>query len=101
MVVQPLGNRVLVRVILKEETSESGLLVVPVSKKDSDRGIVEALGEGTLLNDGTYKPINLNIGDEVLFTPQMGTTIKSGSEEYRLLSAKDILGKFIEVEENE
>lgn len=96
MNLQPLGNRILVRVLLREETTESGLLVKPVSKADSNKGIVEAVGEGTLLEDGTYKPITLNVGDEVLFQPSSGMLLKEGSEDYRLLSVRDVLGRFVE-----
>ena len=96
MNIQPLGNRVLIKVLLPEETTESGLLVRPVSKNDSNRGVVEAVGEGTLLEDGTYKPISLNIGDEVIFPPNSGMLLKEGSEDYRLLSVRDILGRFVE-----
>ena len=97
-IIQPLGNRVLVRVLMPEETTEGGLLVRPVSKNDSDKGIVEALGEGTLLDNGEYKPINLKVGDKVLFTPMTGTLIKTAKEDYRLMSARDILGRFVESE---
>jgi len=96
MNLQPLGNRILVKVILPEMTTESGLLVKPVSKNDSNRGIVEALGEGVLLDDGTYKPIALNVGDEVIFPPNSGMLLKEGSEDYRLLSVRDVLGRFLE-----
>lgn len=92
---QPFGERVLVKIVAQEETTESGLLVKPVDKDNSNRGIVEAVGEGTLLQDGTLKPLSISVGDYVLFNAGAGTKINEGSETYTILNAREILGKLI------
>ena len=94
-IIQPFGERVLVKVIAQEETTSSGLLVKPVDKDSSNKGVVEAVGEGTVLQDGTIKPLNINKGDIVLFNSGTGTKIHNGNEVYRILHARDILGKLI------
>lgn len=91
-IIQPFGERVLVRVIDSEETSASGLLVKPVDKDSSNKGIIEAVGDGTLLQDGSIKPLSLKEGDGVLFNQGAGTKLYDGNEVYRLLHVRDILG---------
>ena len=91
-IIQPFGERILVRVITPEETSVSGLLVKPVDKESSNKGIVEAVGEGTLLQDGTIRPLPLKEGDGVLFNSGAGTKLYDGNEVYRLLHIRDVLG---------
>ena len=91
-IIQPFGERILVRVITPEETSVGGLLVKPVDKESSNKGIVEAVGEGTLLQDGTIRPLSLKEGDGVLFNSGAGTKLYDGNEVYRLLHVRDVLG---------
>ena len=94
-IIQPFGERVLVRVLATEETSANGLLVKPVGKDTSNKGIIEAVGEGTLLQDGTVKPLSIKEGDIVLFNLGAGTKIYDENEVYRIISVRDILGKLV------
>ena len=96
--VQPFGDKVAVQVITEEETD--GLLVKPVSKESSNKGIVVAVGEGITLQDGTVKPLSVQVGDKVIFNPNLGMKFKDEKGElYRVLQAREILCKLIEVEE--
>ena len=96
--IQPFGDKIAVKVISEEETE--GLLVKPTSIENSNRGIVVAVGEGTLLQDGTIKPLKVQIGDKVIFSPAMGMKFKNDKGElYKVLQARDVLCKLIEIEE--
>ena len=94
-IIQPFGERVLVRVLATEEKSANGLLVKPVDKDTSNKGIIEAVGEGTLLQDGTVKPLSIKEGDIILFNLGAGTKIYDENEVYRIISVRDILGKLV------
>ena len=92
---QPFGDKVAVQVITEEKSE--GLLVKPISVDDSNKGIVVATGEGTLLQDGTVKPLKIQVGDKVIFNPALGTKIKDlDGSLYRILQSRDILCKLIE-----
>lgn len=92
-IMQLFGDRVLVKVTDPEEVTSGGLLVKPTDKASSNKGIVEAVGEGTLLQDGTVKPLSIKEGDFVLFNLGTGTVLYEGNEMYRILHVRDILGK--------
>ena len=94
-IIEPFGERVLVRVIVSEE-QEGSLLVTPTDKDSSNKGIVEAVGEGMTLQDGTIKPLRVKVGDKVLFNLNAGTKIYDNTEIYRVINSRDILGKLIE-----
>ena len=98
-IVQPFGDKVLIKILTSEETVSSGLLVAPVSKENSNKGLVVALGEGVILPDGTIKPLSVKIGDTVLFQKGSGVNFSTGKDDYKILSVRDILGKFVKEEE--
>ena len=100
VLIQPFGDRVLIKVILPEEERAGGLLVAPVSKENSNKGLVIAVGEGITLQDGTVKPLSIKVGDTVLFSRNAGVNFSTGKEDYKIISIRDILGKFIESGEN-
>ena len=93
--IQPFGDKVLIKVLLPEQETAGGLLVAPVSKEKSNRGLVIATGEGITLSDGTIRPLSVKAGDEVLFTYNSGVNFSTGKDDYKVIAAKDILGKFI------
>ena len=94
-IIQPFGERVLIRVVTQEEKTSTGLLVKPVDKDASNKGIVEAVGEGTVLQDGTVKPLCIKEGDLVLFNVGAGTKLYDENEVYRIVHIKDVLGKLV------
>ena len=94
--IQPFGDKVLIKILFPEEEVAGGLLVAPVSKEKSNKGLVVAVGEGITLQDGSIRPLQVKPGDTVLFTHTSGINFATGKNDYKIIAAKDILGKFID-----
>ena len=86
MKIQPFGERITVKIIAQEETTEGGLIVA-TSKEKSNKGIVEAIGEEVK----DY----IKVGDTVIFNVGAGTSYSDGSGDYKVLNIREILGKVI------
>ena len=95
MKIQPFGDRVVVKLIPMEETTEGGLLLAPTSINNSNRGEVVAVGEGITLPDGTVKPLTVQVGDIVVFSRGSGMEYKSSTEIFKIISYKEIFGKIV------
>ncbi|QZZ22563.1 co-chaperone GroES [Leptothermofonsia sichuanensis E412] len=89
--VKPLGDRVFVKVSASEEKTAGGILLPDTAKEKPQVGEVVAVGPGKRDEKGTHQPLEVKIGDKVLYSKYAGTDIKLGTEEYVLLSEKDIL----------
>jgi chaperonin GroES len=89
--IRPLGDRVLVRPIQREETTKSGIVLPDTAKEKPQRGEVIAVGAGRLTDDGKRQPMDVKKGDHVLFAKYAGTELKMDEDEYLILSEKDIL----------
>jgi chaperonin GroES len=89
---RPLGDRVLVKPLGREETTKSGIVLPDTAKEKPQRGTVVAVGAGRLDDDGDRVAVDVNVGDEVLFAKYAGTEFKLEEEDYLILSEKDILG---------
>ncbi|OKH22676.1 co-chaperone GroES [Chroogloeocystis siderophila] len=89
--VKPLGDRVFVKVHEAEEKTTGGILLPDTAKEKPQVGEVVAVGSGKRNDDGSRQTMEVQIGDKVLYSKYAGTDIKLGSEEYVLLSEKDIL----------
>ncbi|MDZ8053060.1 MAG: co-chaperone GroES [Aulosira sp. ZfuVER01] len=89
--VKPLGDRVFVKVSASEEKTAGGLYLPDTAKEKPQVGEVVALGPGKRNDDGSRQDPEIKIGDKVLYSKYAGTDIKLGTEEYVLLSEKDIL----------
>ena len=90
---RPLGDRVVVRPSEREETTKSGIVIPDTAKEKPQRGTVIAVGEGRRDEDGDRIPMDVSVGDTVLFAKYAGTEFKFEDEEYLILSEKDILAK--------
>jgi chaperonin GroES len=90
---QPLGDRVVVQPAGREETTKSGIVIPDTAKEKPQRGTVIAVGEGRRDDDGDRIPMDVQVGDSVLFAKYGGTEFKYEDEEYLILSEKDILAK--------
>jgi chaperonin GroES len=90
---QPLGDRVVVQPAEREETTKSGIVIPDTAKEKPQRGSVIAVGKGRRDDDGDRIPMDVSIGDTVLFAKYAGTEFKFEDEEYLILSEKDILAK--------
>lgn len=88
---QPLGDRVVVQRDQSEETTAGGI-VLPDSAKDTPaRGIILAVGDGRLLDDGTRAELQVKEGDHVIFSSYAGDNVTVGDDEYLLMREDDIL----------
>ena len=85
MQIQPLGERVVIKVLAEEE--KLGALIVTVSKEKSNKGEVVAIG------NEVNCPIK--VGDKVLFNISSGVSYNTGSDDYKIINVKDVLGKII------
>jgi chaperonin GroES len=90
---QPLGDRVVVQPAEREETTRSGIVIPDTAKEKPQRGSVIAVGKGRRDDDGDRIPMDVLVGDTVLFAKYAGTEFKFEDEEYLILSEKDILAK--------
>ncbi|MGK7875244.1 MAG: co-chaperone GroES [Xenococcaceae cyanobacterium] len=89
--VKPLGDRVFVKVSPSEEKTAGGILLPDTAKEKPQVGEVVQVGPGKRNDDGTRSPVEVKVGDQVLYSKYAGTDIKFGGEDYVLLSEKDIL----------
>ena len=89
--IQPLGDRVVVEREAAEERTAGGIVLPDSAKDKPSRGTVLAVGDGRLLDDGSRAPLQVKVGDKVLFTSYAPETIKLGDEEILLMREEDIL----------
>jgi chaperonin GroES len=93
---QPLGDRVVVRPSDREETTKSGIVIPDTAKEKPQRGTIIAVGEGRRDDDGDRIPMDVKVGDAVLFAKYGGTEFKLDDEDLLILSEKDILAKVLD-----
>ena len=91
MNLRPLGDRVVVKPVEKEERTKSGIVLPDTAKEKPQEGIVEAVGTGRLLDSGTKVPMELKIGDKILYAKYAGNEFKVDEIEYLIVSEKDVL----------
>lgn len=89
--VKPLGDRVFVKVSESEDKTSGGILLPDTAKEKPQVGEVAQVGPGKRNDDGTRQTPEISVGDRVLYSKYAGTDIKLGTDEYVLLSEKDIL----------
>jgi chaperonin GroES len=90
---QPLGDRVVVRPIEREEVTKSGIVLPDTAKEKPQEGKVLAVGPGRLADDGKRVAMDVKVGDEVLYVKYGGTEVKIDGEELMILRESDILAK--------
>lgn len=91
MNLKPLGDRVVVKPLEEEERTKGGIVLPDVAKEKPQHGEVLAVGPGALTEDGRRLPMDVKVGDRVLFAKYAGTEVKIGEEEYLILRQSDIL----------
>src|SRR5438067_13264865 len=91
MNLRPLGGRVVVKPVEKEEKTKSGIVLPDTAKEKPQEGIVEAVGTGRILDNGTKVPMELKVGDKVLYAKYAGNEFKLDEIEYLSVSEKDVL----------
>jgi chaperonin GroES len=95
MDLQPLGDRLIVEALDEEETTASGIVLPDTAKEKPQRGKVLAVGPGARDEDGEYIPMDVEVGDEVIFSKYGGTEIKVGSDDVLILRESDVLAKVV------
>ena len=95
MDLKPLGDRLIVEVLEEEETTASGIVLPDTAREKPQRGRVLAVGPGGRDEDGKYIPMDVEEGDEVIFSKYGGTEIKLGTDEVLILRESDVLAKVV------
>jgi chaperonin GroES len=92
VVLKPLEDRIVVRPLEAEQTTASGLVIPDTAKEKPQEGEVLAVGPGRFDDSGTKRvPVDVKVGDVVLYSKYGGTEVKYSGEEYLVLSARDVL----------
>jgi chaperonin GroES len=92
MNVKPLGDRLIVEVLEEEQTTASGIVLPDTAKEKPQRGRVLAVGKGRY-EEGKLIPLDLETGDEIIFSKYGGTEVKVEGEDYLILRESDVLAK--------
>jgi chaperonin GroES len=87
----PLGDRVVVQPLGREETTKSGIVLPDTAKEKPQRGTVLAVGQGRRDDDGDRIPLDVKPGDQVLFAKYAGTEFKLDDQDLLILAEKDLL----------
>lgn len=96
MNIQPLNDRVLIHPIEQEEVTPSGIVLPETAKEKPQEGEVVAVGPGAWKEDGERRPLDLEVGDRVIYAKYAGTEVKNGDGEYLLLRENDVLAKLVD-----
>ncbi|MCK4436935.1 co-chaperone GroES [bacterium] len=91
MAIQPLGDRVLVKPLEKEEKTKGGIVLPDTAKEKPQEGKVVAVGGGRVSEDGKTIPLEVKKGDKILFGRYSGTEVKIEEEECLIMKEEDIL----------
>jgi chaperonin GroES len=88
---KPLGDRLVVKPMAREEMTKSGIVLPDTVKERPQEGTILAVGPGRTLDDGSREPIEVAVGQKILFQKYAGTEFKLDDEELLILSQKDVL----------
>ncbi|MCG2813792.1 MAG: co-chaperone GroES, partial [Thermodesulfovibrionales bacterium] len=89
---KPLRDRVFVKYSSEEEKTAGGLYIPDAAKEKPQKGSVMAVGTGRITDDGKRQPMEVKVGDTILFDKYSGSKIKMENEEYLIIKEEDILG---------
>jgi len=92
MAIRPLHDRVLVRRLEDETTSPGGIVIPDSAKEKPAQGEIIAAGNGRILENGDVRPLDVKVGDKVLFGKYAGTEVKVDGEELLVMKEDDIVG---------
>ncbi len=90
--VRPLHDRVLVRRMPEEMKTAGGIIIPETAKEKPQRGEIMATGKGRVTEEGKVTPLDVKVGDKILFGKYSGTELKLNGEEYLMMKEEDILG---------
>ncbi|MDD3249118.1 MAG: co-chaperone GroES [Smithella sp.] len=92
MKIRPLQDRIIVKRLEEEEKTKGGIIIPDTAKEKPIEGKVTAVGKGKKTEDGKLIPLDVKVGDKVLFSKYGGTDIKIDGVEYLIMREDDILG---------
>ena len=92
MAFRPLGDRVLVRRVEEEEKTKGGIIIPDTAKEKPQEGEVLAVGPGARDDSGKLQPLDVTVGDRILFGKWSGTEVKLDGEDLLIMKESDILG---------
>ena len=90
--IKPLADRVIIEASAAEEKTAGGIIIPDTAKEKPQEGEVVAVGPGSKSEDGKISPMDVKIGDIVLFGKWSGTEVKIDSKEYSIMKESDIMG---------
>jgi chaperonin GroES len=91
MNLKPLGDRIVVKVVNHEEKTKGGIVLPDTAKEKPTEGEVMAIGTGKVLENGQKLPLEVKVGDRIIFSKYAGTEVKLDGEEYVIFSERDVL----------
>jgi len=92
MKIRPLGDRIIIKRIEEEEKSRGGIIIPDTAKEKPQEGKVIAVGKGKIADDGKLIPIEVKVGDRVLFGKYSGTEVKILGDDHLIIREDDVLG---------
>ncbi len=92
MNIRPLRDRIIVERVEEETTTAGGIIIPDSAKEKPQQGIIKAVGKGKVTEDGTLLPMDVKVGDRVLFGKYAGSEVKIDGIEYQIMREEDILG---------
>ncbi len=91
MQLKPLADRIVVKVVSGEEKTKSGLYLPDTAQEKPQEGEVIAIGNGRVLDNGQKMPLEVKVGDRIIFSKYSGTEIKLDGEKFVIFSERDVL----------
>jgi len=91
MAIKPLSDKIVIKVIDESEKTSGGIFIPDSAKEKPQKGEVTAVGPGKVLDNGQREPMDVKVGDKILYAKYSGTDVKVDSNEYKILSVKDVL----------
>ena len=92
MKIRPLHDRVIVRRLEEERKTAGGIVIPDTAKEKPIQGEVVAAGKGKILENGDVRPLDVKVGDKILFGKYSGTEVKVANEELLVMREEDIMG---------
>jgi chaperonin GroES len=92
MNIRPLQDRIIVKRLEEEEKTKGGIIIPDAAKEKPMQGEVVAAGKGKVGEDGKVNPLDVKVGDKILFGKYAGTEVKLDGEEYLIMREDDVLG---------
>ena len=94
MKIRPLHDRVIVKRLEEDRTSPGGIVIPDSAAEKPVQGKVLAVGKGKILEDGTVRPLDVKVGDKILFGKYSGTEVKIDGDELVVMREEDVMAIF-------